>query len=94
MAQIKSPHPIATIFEMHHGGKAPDDLNQSECVLVWRDQYAKISASEYHFFAALQAKQTLADALDAVAGFDPEFNPANAMSLMLQHGLINNIIHA
>ena len=94
MAQIESPHPIATIFEMHHGGKAPDDLNKSECVLVWRDQYAKISASEYHFFAALQAKQTLADALDAVAEFDPEFNPANAMSLMLQHGLISNIIQA
>jgi hypothetical protein len=29
-----------------------------------------------------------------LAGFDPEFNPANAMSLMLQHGLISNIIQA
>ena len=93
MQCIASPYPIAKILAMHQGGPAPEDLNEAECVLVWRDQYSKISVPESHFITALQAQQSLADALDIVAEFDPQFDPGNTLNILLQQGLISGLNH-
>ncbi|MGL4995735.1 MAG: HvfC/BufC family peptide modification chaperone, partial [Deefgea sp.] len=83
MHLIESPYPNAAIWAMHHSGDAPKDLNEAECVLVWRDQHTKISALELRFITALQAKHRLADALEIMADYNPHFDPANALSVLL-----------
>jgi hypothetical protein len=88
---LKSNWPIASILAMHHGEAAPRDLNEAECVLVWRDQYAKIGADQALFLSALQDQQSLAAALEHAAQLNAQFDPAKTLGLLLQQGLITNL---
>lgn len=88
VAILKSNWPIASILAMHHGEAAPSDLTNAECVLVWRDQYAKIDADQAMFLSELHAQHSLAAALEQVAQLNSQFDPAATLGLLLQHGLI------
>ncbi|MBM9887792.1 MULTISPECIES: HvfC/BufC N-terminal domain-containing protein [Deefgea] len=88
---LQSPYPIVSILEMQQGGAAPDDLNQPEYAAIWRDQYLRISAADYCFLAVLQNGDKLMSAIDQVAQYDAEFNPAFALNLILEQGLLISI---
>jgi hypothetical protein len=88
---LKSNWPIASILAMHHGEAAPSDLNAAECVLVWRDQYARIDTDQALFLSALQDQQSLAAALERTAQFNEVFDPAETLGLLLQQGLITGL---
>jgi hypothetical protein len=88
---LQSNWPIASILAMHHGEAAPDNLNTAECVLVWRDQYAKIGADQAIFLSSLHAQHNLAAALERTAQLNAAFDPAETLSLLLQQNLITEL---
>ncbi|QZA79679.1 HvfC/BufC N-terminal domain-containing protein [Deefgea piscis] len=88
---IESPWPIASIYAMHHGQAAPQDLQQAESVLIWRDQYQVIDAANAQFLRQLQQAQPLAQALMAAASISANFDPAASLGQLISQQLIIKI---
>ncbi len=88
---IESPWPIASIYAMHHGQAAPQDLHQAESVMIWRDQYQVIDAANAQFLRQLQQAQPLAQALMAAATLSANFDPAASLGQLITQQLILKI---
>lgn len=88
---IESDYPVHTLFNARHSWPAPGiDLGESQALLITRPGLECITtlldAPGQTFFRQLISGRTLSASLGEALALDEEFDPANAIALMLQTG--------
>lgn len=91
---IDSAWAIDTLWQAHQpDGPAWPDTVEARCRLVvarpaWRALPVSLSAGEFAALKAIDAGNSFGQALQQGFDLDPQFDPATALPLWLQHGLI------
>lgn len=89
---LESAHAIVSLWAAHQGqGRIEDvDLGRAEAALVLRADdevlVLPLSPANGHFLAALAAGTPLGEAADVAAGTDTDFDPTQAIALLIHHG--------
>jgi hypothetical protein len=94
-----SPYAIGSLWAAHLGTMDLEavDTEQSECLLVFREgfdvQMQPINDSQACFIFALQAGNTLLEAVEYVSATDPGFDLPRTLAMLMRWHLLTDLTH-